>query len=66
MMDDKEKVMEHLKDHQTYPASKENLMETCNSLEDFSEEDKKLMEMLPSKTYNSADEVMTALESAGM
>ena len=52
----------HLRDHQTYPATKADLVAACNSLSDFSEEDKKEFESsLPEGTYNSAEEVMEAL-----
>ena len=33
-------AMEHLKTHQTYPATKPELVKTCNELSDFSKEDK--------------------------
>ena len=53
---------EHLMDHQSYPATKAQLVAECNNLADFSAEDKKEFEQkLPDKTYNSAQEVMRAL-----
>lgn len=55
-------AMEHLRTHQSYPATKAELVAECNSLSDFSEEDKKEFESsLPEKTYNSAEEVAEAL-----
>lgn len=56
-------VADHLKTHHTkWPASYEELVAECNSLSDFSAEDKKeFMEKLPKKTYNTADEVLAAL-----
>lgn len=55
-------AMDHLKTHQQYPASKAQLVAECDSLSDFSEEDKKeFMEKLPEGTYQSADEVIQAL-----
>ena len=52
----------HLRDHQTYPATKADLVAACSNLSDFSEEDKKEFETtLPEGSYNSAEEVMTAL-----
>ena len=61
-MDDVKNAMMHLKEHQTYPATKEDLVKTCNSLSDFSEKDKKWFESnLPQGTYNSAQEVIEAL-----
>ena len=53
---------EHLKTHQSYPASKADLVAECDNLSDFSEDDKKeFAEKLPEGTYNSADEVTQAL-----
>ena len=55
-------VTDHIKTHQNYPATKAQLVAECNSLSDFSEEDKKAFaENLPDKTYNSGDEVIQAL-----
>ena len=54
-------AMQHLKTHQTYPATKADLVAACNSLSDFSEDDKKwFSEHLPENTYNSAEDVMKA------
>lgn len=56
-------AIEHLKSHQKYPASKAALLAECNSLSDFSAEDKKeFAENLPEGTYNSAGEVIAALK----
>lgn len=53
---------DHLKNHQSYPATKADLVAECDSLSDFSEEDKKeFAQNLPGGTYNSADEVIKAL-----
>lgn len=61
-MKDMNNAMMHLKDHQKYPATKAELVESCNQLSDFSDEDKKhFMDSLPEGTYNSAEEVMKAL-----
>ena len=58
-----DEVMNHLKDHQKYPATKEELVAECGNLSDFSEEDKKeFAEKLPDGSYNSAEEVIKALE----
>ena len=55
-------AMDHLRTHQSYPATKAELVATCNSLSDFSEEDKREFESkLPEGTYNSAEEVAEAL-----
>ena len=62
-MQKSEEVMSHLKDHQKYPATKEELGAACGNLSDFSEEDKKeFAEKLPDGSYNSAEDVINALE----
>lgn len=61
-MQDKNTAMEHLKDHQTYPATKSEMVMACDNLSHFSKEDKKwFMDNLPDRTYNSANEAITAL-----
>lgn len=61
-MKDVANIEKHLREHQKYPATKEELIETCNQLGDFSEEDKQtFMDKLPDGTFNSAEEVMMAL-----
>lgn len=57
------KVTDHLKNHQKYPATKAELVAECDNLSDFSEEDKKeFSSKLPGGTYNSADDVIKALD----
>ncbi|MBI2443599.1 MAG: DUF2795 domain-containing protein, partial [Candidatus Levybacteria bacterium] len=52
----------HLRTHQDFPATKKELVEACNNLSDFSEEDKKwFAEHLPEGNYESAEDVMRAL-----
>ncbi len=61
-MADEKKLKEHLKAHQEYPATKEDLLLTCGELSDIAEADKKeFMEKLPEGEYRSADEVFVAL-----
>lgn len=55
-------AIDHLRTHQSYPASKADLMKACNDLTDFSAEDKQWFTVhLPEGTYNSADEVIKVL-----
>lgn len=55
-------AINHLKSHQTFPATKQELVETCNNLSDFSADDKKwFAKNIPDKTYNSVEEVMNTL-----
>ena len=61
-MQNKQGAIDHLKSHQTYPANKADLIKACNDLADFSAEDKAwFIEHLPEGSYNSADDVVTAL-----
>jgi len=61
-MQNKDGALDHLKNHQKYPATKESLLAECNNLSDFSEEDKKwFTDNLKEGTYASADEVIKAL-----
>lgn len=61
-MKDLKNAKMHLEEHVKYPASKKQLVEACNMMEDFSMEDKKWFEQnLPDGTYKSSDEVMQAL-----
>lgn len=55
-------AVDHLKNHQTYPATKVQLLAECDNLSDFSAEDKQwFTEKLPEGTYNSAADVTKAL-----
>lgn len=59
---DKKGARKHLLEHQQYPASRAELVASCNKLMDFSADDKKwFSESLPERSYASADEVMAAL-----
>jgi len=61
-MQNKILAMKHLKEHQDYPATKKELMESCNNLSDFSSGDKKWFnDNLPEGTYHSAKEVAGAI-----
>jgi hypothetical protein len=61
-MKDMKNAIDHMRTHQTYPATSEELIQTCNELGDFSADDKKwFADHLPKGTYNSAEEVMKAL-----
>ncbi|MBI4127450.1 MAG: hypothetical protein HY459_00115 [Parcubacteria group bacterium] len=58
----KAKVQMHLEEHQEYPAAKADLVAACNSLSDFSDDEKRwFAQTLPERTYNSAQDVMSAL-----
>ena len=63
-MDDMKEMMEHLKSHMTYPATKQDIWKACNQMSHVPDSDKKMfMDKVPEGTYASADEVMKA---AGM
>lgn len=55
-------AIDHLRQHQSYPATRDELLKECSELSDFSKEDKEwFMKNLPEGTYKSADEVISAL-----
>ena len=55
-------AIEHIKEHQKYPATKKEMVAECENLSDFSEKDKEwYTSHLSDKTYNSAEEVLEAL-----
>ncbi len=61
-MKDIKSTIDHLKMHQSYPTTRDELVKECNELSDFSDADKKWFEKnLPEGAYNSAEEVMNAL-----
>lgn len=61
-MKDVANAKKHLREHQSYPATKKDLVAECDNPSDFSEEDKKwFTKNLPDGTYNSADEVVKTL-----
>jgi len=64
-MQDVAGAKDHLMQHQSYPATKAQLMAECDNLSDFSAEDKaEFAKNLPEGTYNSAQAVMKALKWA--
>jgi hypothetical protein len=61
---DLKKVESHLKEHQTYPATRAQLLATCENLKDFSAGEKAWFAAhLPEGAYKSASDVLTALRS---
>ena len=61
-MSNKKGAIDHLKKHQMYPATREELIAECNGLSDFSKEDKKwFTDHLAAGTYTSANVVIRAL-----
>ena len=52
----------HVREHMSYPASKDQLIQACNMMSHVPEADRKWFEeTLPEGTYNSADEVLGKL-----
>lgn len=52
----------HLREHVTYPATKQDIVTACNNMSDHTEADKQeVREKLPDQTYSSAGEVIQAL-----
>jgi hypothetical protein len=59
---DIKKLTQHLKEHQTYPATRAQLLAACNDLVDFSAGEKRwYADHLPEGTYKSAAEVLKAV-----
>lgn len=59
---DKQEMMSHIREHAQYPATKQALVEACNNMEHVSEEHRKwFSDTLPDKTYQNADEVISAV-----
>jgi hypothetical protein len=59
---DMKKLGMHLRDHQKYPATREELLASCNELVDFSDGEKRwFADHLPEGTYKSAGQVLKAL-----
>jgi hypothetical protein len=59
---DMKKVESHLKEHQKYPATRAELLESCKGLVDFSDAEKTwFADHLAEGSYKSAADVMKAL-----
>jgi len=59
-------VVTHLQEHiKEWPASKQDIIQSCNMISDIPEEERKwVMENLPDKIYNSPDEALMELDKA--
>lgn len=58
----KKSVIEHIKEHNDYPATKGNLVEACNGMSEFTKDQKRWFEKtLPDKKYENPNEVIKAL-----
>lgn len=56
-------MIDHLKTHIKYPATKKQLTEACNKMMDISAPDREwFIKNLPDRTYKNADEVIKALK----
>jgi len=61
-MQNQANAVAHLKTHQTYPATKAQLVAECDNLSDFTPEDKKeFMDKLPEGSYATTQDAMKAL-----
>jgi hypothetical protein len=60
---DWKRVEQHLREHQQYPATRAELIASCNNLVDFQDAEKKwFASAIPEGTYRSADEVLKVLK----
>lgn len=56
--------LEHLKNHVKYPASRREVVATCNDMSDVPEEDRNwFSKNLPDGRYTKPEDVLTALLS---
>jgi hypothetical protein len=56
---DRKKLLDHLENHQQYPATRAELLASCKDLVDFSDAEKRwFAARLPEGTYRSAAAVM--------
>lgn len=61
---DAKKLETHLKTHQTYPATRAEMIETCGKCPEFSDGEKAwFAARLPEGTYKSAAEALKALNA---
>jgi hypothetical protein len=59
----KRELVSHVREHVTYPATKNTLVEACTHMAHVPEATRQwAIDKLPDKRYNSADEVLRALE----
>jgi hypothetical protein len=60
---DAQKLKAHADAHITYPATRAQILEACAKTPEFTEGEKKwIADTLPEGTYNSADDVLKALQ----
>ena len=58
----KKLIVEHIRNHTNYPATKVQLEEACNRMEECSDEQKQwFAKELPNRTFRNANEVIKAL-----
>ena len=58
----KRSMMDHIKSHAKYPASKADLVAACNNMSEFSKEHKSWFEKaLPAASYRTPNDVIKAL-----
>lgn len=63
-----EEAMIHLREHiEKWPATKEEIIETCNKMQDIDGKEKKMFEdKLPDGVYDTPDDVINAMDKAMM
>ena len=60
---DKKNMTMHIKDHISYPTSKSEMVKACNNMSDIADDDAAwFTKTLPDGNYNSADDVISALD----
>ena len=57
-----EASLDHLKNHIEYPADADAIVQACNNMSEVATDDKEWFAgNLPARTYNGADEVLSAV-----
>jgi hypothetical protein len=57
-----DKIMTHINEHITYPATKDDIVMACDNMSDVTDEERMWVEdKLPDKMFDDPDEVRKAL-----
>ena len=57
-------VVEHIRKHLEYPATKKEIEAQCANMSEMTDEDKNWVARLPEKKYSNADEVLSVMQAA--
>lgn len=60
-MSTRTELVDHIRNHVSYPISKQELIRECNNMSHVPSEGQMMVQKLPDRTFRSADEVLGAL-----